>query len=293
MSNASLRQAVAGLALLVSLALVACGGASSSGGTHAAADAPRRIVSLSATATETLYAIGAGPQVRAVDDQSDFPERAPRTKLSALQPNAEAAAAYRPDLVVTTGDDRGFVATLRKLGVPVLVQPAPRTLDEAYAQIARLGAATGHAAAAKRLVASMRTRIEALVERAQPARGLSVYHELTPEAFSATSQTFIGSIYARFGLRNVADAAKAAGSGYPQLSREHILRANPDLIVLADVECCGQSAAKVARRPGWARLSAVRADRIVELDDDVASRWGPRVTELVAAVADVVADLER
>lgn len=293
MSHALPRRALAGLALLVSLALIACGGASSSSTTDAGADGPRRIVSLSATATETLYAIGAGPQVRAVDDQSDFPARAPRTKLSALQPNAEAVAAYRPDLVVTTGDDRGFVATLRKLGVRVLVQPAPRTLEQAYAQMARLGAATGHAEAANRLVASTKARIEALVDRAKPARGLSVYHELTPDAYSATSRTFIGSVYARFGLRNIADDAKAAGSGYPQLSREHILRADPDVIVLADVECCGQSAERVARRPGWARLSAVRAGRIVELDDDVASRWGPRVTELVAAVAGVVAGLER
>jgi len=291
-SIAGSARAALALLLLAAIALAGCG---DDGAPRAAAapDRPQRIVSLAATATETLYAIGAGPQVRAADDQSNHPPQAPDTKLSALQPNAEAVAAYRPDLVVTTGDDRGFVATLRKLGVRVLVTPAARSLEEAYAQIVRLGVATGHAPAARRLVASMRSRIAALVERARPARGLSVYHELTPEAYSATSKTFIGSVYALFGLRNVADDAKAAGSGYPQLSREFILRADPDLIVLADVKCCDQSAATVARRPGWGRLSAVRAGRVVPVDDDIASRWGPRTVQFVAAIAEVVARLER
>jgi iron complex transport system substrate-binding protein len=278
---------VAGLALGCGESSKPSASASSNG------DRPSRIVSLSATATETLYAIGAGPQVHAVDDQSNHPPRAPRTELSALQPNAEAVAARRPDLVVTTGDDRGFVATLRKLGVAVLVQPPAQTLDEAYAQIVRLGTLTGHEPAARRLVAGMRERIAALVERARPARGASVYHELTPDVFSATSKTFIGSVYALFGLRNIADRAKGAGSGYPQLSREHVLRADPDLIVLADVKCCDQSAETLARRPGWARLSALRDGDVLAVDDDIASRWGPRTVAFAATVAAAVRRLER
>src|SRR6266496_4890230 len=92
----------------------------------AGAAAPKRIISLSPTATESLFAIGAGSQVVAVDDQSDFPKRAPHTSLSGYTPNVEAIAGYQPDLVVLSGDANGVVAGLRRLGISVLLQPAAK-----------------------------------------------------------------------------------------------------------------------------------------------------------------------
>ncbi len=247
--------------------------------------APRRIVSLSPTATESLFAIGAGAQVVAVDDQSDYPKTAPRTKLSGFTPNVEAIATYKPDLVVVASDSGGVVDGLKKLKIPVLVQPAARNLNEAYAQIKRLGTVTGHAGAAARLVAGMKARIARTLAAAPKRRSLSVYHELTPDLYSATSKTFIGRIYGLFGLKNIADAADSTASGYPQLSAEYILAANPSVIVLADGRCCGQSASTVAARPGWRNIAAVRDGAIVRVDDSVASRWGPRVVDFVRAVA--------
>jgi iron complex transport system substrate-binding protein len=249
----------------------------------ATAATPHRIVSLSPTATESLFAIGAGKQVVAVDDQSDHPKRAPKTSLSGYTPNVEAIAGYRPDLVVLSGDANGVVAGLRTLGVRVLLQPAATNLPQAYAQIRQLGTITGHKRQAAALVARMRKGI-AQTLRSVPKRKLAVYHELEPTYFSATSKTFIGRIYKLFGLRNIADAADASGSGYPQLSGEYILSANPGLIVLADTRCCGQSPASVASRPGWSGLAAVRNHRVVGIDDSVASRWGPRIVDFVRAV---------
>jgi iron complex transport system substrate-binding protein len=248
-----------------------------------AATAPHRIVSLSPTATESLFAIGAGKQVVAVDDQSDFPKRAPRTTLSGYTPNVEAIAGYRPDLVVLSGDANGVVDGLRKLGIRVLLQPAAKNLAGAYAEIRQLGSITGHSRAASALVTRMKKAIAKAV-KATPKRKLSVYHELDPTYFTATSKTFIGRIYSLFGLRNIADAADSSGSGYPQLSGEYILSANPSLIVLADTRCCGQSAASVARRPGWSGIAAVRRGAVIGIDDSVASRWGPRVVQFVQAV---------
>lgn len=249
----------------------------------ATAAPPHRIVSLSPTATESLFAIGAGAQVIAVDDQSDYPKRAPRTSLSGYTPNVEAIAGYRPDLVVLSGDANGVVDGLRKLNIRVLLQPAASTLAGAYAQIKQLGDVTGHKRKAAALVGRMKKAIAQSV-KAVPKRKLSVYHELDPTYYSATSKTFIGRIYKLFGLRNIADAADSSGSGYPQLSGEYILSSNPGLIVLADTRCCGQSAATVAARPGWGGLSAVRNHRVVGIDDSVASRWGPRIVEFVRAV---------
>jgi iron complex transport system substrate-binding protein len=251
---------------------------------------PQRIVSLSPTATEMLYAVGAGAQVVAVDSLSNYPRRAPRTTLSGFRPNVEAIAGYRPDLVV--GDlDAGAVAELRALRIPVLVYEAPRQISGSYNQITQLGNATGHRTRAAGAVRSMRTRIARAVADARRAgaRRLSVFHELTPDLYSATSRTFVGQMYRLLGLRNVADAADAAGSGYPQLSAEALIAANPDVVVLADSKCCGQNARTVAARPGWSTISAVRNRRVVAVDDDIASRWGPRVATFIRVVANAIA----
>ena len=254
---------------------------------------PRRVVSLSPTATEMLFAIGAGRQVIAVDDQSDYPRRAPRTRLSGFTPNAEAVAGYRPDLVVAHFDANRIVAALRRLGIPVLIQPPARDLPAAYVQMRQLGLATGRRAAARTLVARLRTRIARLVAASRArASGLSVYHEVSPDLYAASSRTFAGSVYRLFGLRNVADPADT-GSGYPKLSAEYLIAENPSLIVLADTKCCGQTRATVAARPAWDRIRAVRTGAIVRLDDSLASRWGPRILSFVQALARALRTIPR
>ncbi|HEY0359325.1 MAG TPA: ABC transporter substrate-binding protein [Mycobacteriales bacterium] len=252
--------------------------------------APRRIVSLSPTATEGLFAVGAGKQVVAVDDQSTYPAEAPRTKLSGFQPNAEAVAGYSPDLVVLSNDSNGLVAALRKLGVTVLMLPAATTLDEGYRQLQVIGDATGHHDRAAEVVSTTKKRIDAAVASVPPAtKGLKVYHELDQTFFSATSRTFVGAVYARFGLRNIADAVGGPAKDYPQLSAEFVVKSAPDVIVLADTKCCGQNAATLAKRPAFASVPAVRTGTIVLLDDDLGSRWGPRVADLAETVARVLA----
>jgi iron complex transport system substrate-binding protein len=244
---------------------------------------PHRIISLSPSSTESLFAIGAGAQVVAVDDQSDYPKRAPRTTLSGFTPNVEAIAGYRPDLVVLSGDEGGVIEGLHRLGIRVLLQAAPKNLAGAYAEIRQLGAVTGHPKTAKRLVRRMKAQIARTLKSSRKPRE-SVYHELTPDYYSATSKTFIGRIYKLFGLRNIADAADSTSSEYPQLSGEYVISANPSLIVLADSRCCGQTPSSVAARPGWSGLAAVRRNAVVAIDDSIASRWGPRIVNFVSAV---------
>ena len=254
---------------------------------------PARIVSLSPTATETLFAIGAGAQVVAVDDQSDYPKNAPRTTLSGFTPNVESIAGYRPDLVVISFDPKGLSEALGKLGIPVVHQDAAATLKGAYQQIRQLGKVTGHTPQADGLVTRMKQRIGSIVAKTRTkTTGSTVYHELDPTLFSLTSNTFVGRIYEMFGLRNVADEAKG-GTDYPQLSAEYVVSANPDLIVLADTVCCAQSARTVASRPGWSRIAAVRSGSVVRLDDSIASRWGPRLVNLVRAIGTALDRLGR
>ena len=253
---------------------------------------PERIVSMSPTATEMLFAIGAGGQVVAVDSNSNYPEEAPKTDLSAYEPNIEAIAGYKPDLVVYSDDPGELAAGLGKHSIPALQQPAAKVLDDTYAQLDQLGQATGHVAEAGKLTATMRTEIEKIAAAGRPERPLTYYHELDKNLYSATSKTFIGQLYDQLGMKNIADAADKEASGYPQLSAEYVIKADPDMIFLADTKCCGQSAKTVAARDGWDQLTAVRSGGVVALDDDVASRWGPRVVDFLKTVAAKVQTLE-
>ena len=274
-----LRRSLIALAALAAAVLLVHGA-----GARPSVTAPTRIVSLSPSATEDLFAVGAGKQVIAVDDQSDYPKQAPRTSLSGYTPNVEAIAGYNPDLVVVS--DRGVVPALEKLGIKVLVEAAPDNIAQAYEEIRQIGRATGHTAQATRVVRSMEKQLTALIRSVPKAsRHLKVYHELDPTYYSATSSTFIGRMYKLFGFQDIADAADTTHSGYPQLSAEYIVASNPDLVVLADSICCGQTASTVAARPGWSGISAIRHHRVIAIDDSIASRWGPRIVDFARAVA--------
>ena len=254
--------------------------------------AAQRIVSISPTATEMVFAIGAGDRVVAVDQFSYYPAEAPVTDLDGWNPNVEAIASYDPDLVLmqASGD---VAASLGALGIDVWAHDAPVAFEDVYFQIEQLGAVTGQDDEAAALVADMQAQIAELVGAAPDASGLSYYHELDNTLYTVTSGTFIGQVYGLFGLTNVADPADADGSarGYPQLSDEYLVDADPDIIFLADTLCCGQDAQTVAARPGWDQLTAVQTGRIVELNDDVVSRWGPRLVDFIGAISGVLVSI--
>jgi iron complex transport system substrate-binding protein len=254
---------------------------------------PVRIVSISPTSTEVLFAIGAGSQVVAVGDQSDFPANAPMTDLSAFTPSVEAIASFDPDLVFLSFDPSGVVAGLEAIGIPVILHGTAISVDDAYAQWEQVGVATGHLEEAVALVAetsaSMKSAFESLPN---DAATLTYYYELDPTFYSVTSATFIGGLLAPSGMQNIADAVDSDGFGYPQLSAEYIIDSDPALIFLADTKCCAASRETIAERPGWDSLTAVVRGSVVELDDDVASRWGPRISALVDDVVEAIRELD-
>lgn len=254
-------------------------------------DEPARIISLSPTATEMLWEVGAGDQVVAVDDQSDYPKGVPTTKLSGYEPNVEAVLEYQPDLVVAADDTGDLVANLDKAKVPTLLLPAADDLEETYSQMERLGEATGHSEEADEAVTDMRDGIDQALADAPDAEGLTYLHELTPDLYTASGSTFIGEVYGLFGLENIADDSKVKDD-YPKLSKEYVVDADPDLVFLADSQCCGVSVADVEKRPGWSQVAAVDDEQVHVVDEDVASRWGPRVVDFVEQVSRILAERE-
>jgi iron complex transport system substrate-binding protein len=318
MRSLTRRLAVLAAAAALTVTAAACGGttaASNSGATSGASPAagagqafpvsiaaangrvkvasrPTAILSLSPTATEMLYAIGAGSQVKAVDSLSDYPPQAPRTKLSAYQPNVEAIVAEQPDLVVESGDTGQLTKRLAAFSIPVLELPAPSNFAGEIDEFGQLGQATGHVSQARQEADRVGTELHRIAAAApHHAKPLTYYYELDQTYYSVTSSTFVGQLLALIGMKSIADQASGAAKsgGYPQLSAEYIIKANPDYIILADTVCCHQDAATVAKRPGWSGLAAVKDGHIIGLNDDIASRWGPRVTDLLRTVETAIA----
>lgn len=271
---------------------------------NAASSPPTCVVSLSPTATETLFAIGAGGQVKAVDRDSNFPVgKLPKTRIDALNPSVEAVVGVcpkkngvtvKPDLVVISYDANNIKANLTAVGVRVIEQDAATSVADALSQIRQLGSLTGHSATANQLATTVQrdiaTAVASVNATAQRLKvspsSVSVYYELDPTLYSITSDTFVGSLLSSLGVTNIADAVATEGDyGYPQLSREYVVAASPKVIFLADTKCCSVNAKMVASRTGFSNVRAVKYRHVVALDDDIASRWGPRLSTLMRAIS--------
>ena len=150
--------------------------------------------------------------------------------------------------------------------------------------------AVGHAGEADALVIEMTQAIdEILAQIPETVRPFTFFLELDSMLYTAGSGTLLDSIFGMLGLQNIAEPADGP---FPQLSSEYVIGVNPDFVFLADTICCGESADTVALRPGWAEMSAVLQDAVIELDDGVVSRWGPRLVDLVLTISKEVYGVE-
>ena len=255
---------------------------------------PKRIISLSPSATEIFFSIGAGKQILLVDSLSNYPKRAPISDISAFEPNVEAIVGKKPDLVLLSVDSMKSTEirnALIKLNVPVLMEKAPTKLSDVYAEIKVLGKVTNKQTRANALAKYMAAEIKSVLAKAKKSSGVRIFHELDDTYYSVTSDTFIGRVYKDFGVINVADAAAGADSyGYPQLSAEYLLNSNPQAIFLADAQY-GVTPDSVAKRAGWSQISAVKNNKVFALTADVPSRWGPRLVDFYRDIEKALAKI--
>ena len=203
------RRGLLGLAMAFGLVLAGGPSVGSAGAVGHTDKTPLRILCLSASATQMLYAIGAGPDVVAVDKYSTYPKQAPRTRLTGYEASAEDYLKYSPDLVVMAFNEGTMVQQLQKLHIAALVLPPATGLAGVYSQLKTLGQATGRTAGAARAAAALRRHVAAAVSSAGRAgRGQTYYLELSPKPlYTATSKTFVGAELSLFGLRDIADTA--------------------------------------------------------------------------------------
>lgn len=243
---------------------------------------PERIVSISPSITEMLFAIGAGSQVVAVDNNSNYPPTAPLTSLSAIDPNMEAIANFEPDLVILSYDIGDLVKGLNIIGIETVLLPAAVDFEEILAQIRELGQKTGNLEQANELAEEMMSEMTDLIALTQSQEKIRIYHEIDENYYSASSHSFIGSIYELLNFNNIADQADKEGYGYPKLSPEYILSLNPGMIILPGKD--SDYVDKLKQRAGWSAIDAVRDNRFLIVDADIGSRWGPRIIDFAKAI---------
>ena len=253
------------------------------GRTTAIASRPERIVSVGASNTEFLFALGAGDRVVGVDDFSDFPpEAARKEKVGGVKVNVEKVVGLRPDLVVMVKISDGTVERLAGAGIAVVIVD-PQSLAEVFRTAVLLGTVIG--ADGQRLASDLERRVDAVRERTRSAPRPRVFHEVDASdparPFTVGPGSYLSEIIDVAGGINV---AARASSPYPQLSLEEVVRADPEVIVLADADY-GVKPDQVAARPGWSALTAVRTGRVFPIADSLVSRPGPRVGEAAEAYA--------
>ncbi|MCK9485818.1 MAG: helical backbone metal receptor [Dehalococcoidia bacterium] len=243
----------------------------------------QRIVSHSPGATEILFALGAGPQVVAADEFSDYPaEAAALPKVAYASPDPEQTASHDPDLIIFSGNQNYSQEQFRGLGLPVFYLPEPTDLRGVMEHIRVLGLLTGLDQEAEALIEDLEGRLAAVEEAlADLETGPRVFYELDSTLFTVGPNTFIGSAFTLLKAENI---AAGTASDYPQLSAEAVVEADPEVILLAD-HAFGVSIESVGERPGWSGITAVEEGRIFPVDQDITSRPGPRIVDAVEALA--------
>src|SRR5215217_4392233 len=249
----------------------------------------QRVISMAPSNTEILFAIGAGNQVVGRDALSDFPEAAKNvadvgSTFDAL--NTELIVSLKPDLVLAAEiNTPEQVKQLEDLGLTVYYLKNPLTLEEMYSNLEIVAQLTGHQEETATLIESLKARVATVDEKIAPISSRpNVFYELDgtdpAKPYTAGKGTFITQLIERAGGHNIA----ADLDGYPQISLEQVVAADPAFIILGDARY-GVSAVTIAQRPGWENLSAVKNGKVLPFNDDLVSRPGPRLVDALEELA--------
>jgi len=249
----------------------------------------QRIISMAPSITETLFAVGAGGQVVGRDTPSDYPEAAKNitdigSTYEAL--NTELIISLKPDLIIAAEiNTPEQVKALENLGLTVYYLKNPTTIEEMYGSMETVAKMTGHESEAAAAIESLKKRVAAVDEKILPLSSrISVFYEVDgtdpAKPFTAGKGTFITLLIERAGGSNIASDI----NGYPQLSLEQVVAKDPAFIILGDAKW-GTTPESIAKRPGWANLSAVKNGKVLPFNDDLVSRPGPRMVDGLEALA--------
>lgn len=246
----------------------------------------RRVISLSPTHTDTMAALGAADLLVGVDGDSDVPAGTSSIVVADLVPDdllLDDLRALDPDVILVGDDPDGTVSQgLAELGIPVLDGARPDSRAGVEAQILAVARLVGRDDAGEQLVATMRADVEAIVATLPGTDGLTYFHEIDPGFATYRPGSLVDSLYAELGLTSI---VPPADGDIAFLTPDQVVTGDPDVVVLADIDCCASTIARAAARSGWSDVSAIQNGAIVEVPDQLALRWGTNIVELMRRVA--------
>lgn len=255
---------------------------------------PKRIISLAASNTEIIFAIGAGDRLVGRDDYSDYPADVVNVEsIGSLYPhvNAEVIVALEPNLVLAAGiTNPEDVAALDKLGLTVYTTSVASSFNEIYADILAIGTLTGENSGAETVVKNMKDRVQAVAELTKNvSHRPTVFYEIDAtdpyKPWTSGPGSFIDILITTAGGDNVGASSEKA---YWQISVEELVEQDPQIIVLGSSKYSGQTPELVSQRPGWGQISAVTTANVHPFDDDLVSRPGPRLVEGLETLAKII-----
>ncbi|MDF2720792.1 MAG: yvrC [Paenibacillus sp.] len=246
------------------------------------AKAPERIVSLSPTETEVLFALGLDEQIFGVSNLDDYPEAAKsKPKMGDLQGNAESIIAARPEIVFAgLSLNKNSVAKLNELKLN-LFQTNPKTVDEAIERILQFGIILDRQEQAEKVAAEMRKEKQQVVDALKglkPEQKKKVYIEFSP-GWTVGKGEFMDDLITLAGGVNVASDLQ----GWKQISEEKIIQSNPDIILFA--KGVPNLEKTIRDRSGWNKINAIANNKVIGLDDNLLARPGPRITKALGDMA--------
>lgn len=252
--------------------------------------AAQRVISLAPSNTEILFAVGAGKQVIAREDFSNFPEEAkslPSVGGNMGKYNLEEIVKLQPDLILASPlTSADVLQSLKTITPSVFVVPNPKDIEGLYANLKTVGILTGHKTEADQLAGKLEDRVKAVQEKIAPlSYAPKVFYELDAtepsKPWTAGQGTFIDILIGMAGGFNIGSTVEGE---YAQISQEALIVENPDIIVLGD-SAYGTTPELVAARPGWDQINAVKNGKVYGFNDDLASRPGPRMVDGLEALA--------
>lgn len=252
------------------------------------ANPPSRIVSLAPSVTEILFALGSGDAIVGVTQYCDYPPEAQaKPKIGYAHPNLESIVALRPDLVLAPREflRADLLDKLDHLKIATFILEA-KSVEDVLVHIQTLGRMLGRTQAANALAADMRKRIgeiQRLTEHLPRPRLLYVLN--TTPLITVGPGSFIHQL---IGLAGGTNVAAGAGTAYPKLSLEAVLKEDPELLLFPVGAAEGVPESEQQQWERWTTLSAVQHRRFHHISSNLLNRPGPRLVNGLEELARIL-----
>lgn len=244
---------------------------------------PERIVSLIPSNTEIAFALGLDDEIIGVSDFDNFPQEAEnKEKIGGLDFNVEKVLSLKPDLVLAESSMMGMSGErfkqLRDAGIPVAVVPSSNSFAETYETIKLISQLTGTEEQADVIIEQMKSKVDevkAKVSELENPDQPSVLVEIDSELWTVGKGTFMNEMLEMLGAKNIADQKEGAY----QIGEEEVIPLNPDVIIVTYGYYIENPTEEVLKRKGWEGITAVKENKVYEVNSDIVNRPGPRLAE--------------